>query len=60
MVVPFYCGDNTGVYANAGFAIAVFANVVFAIAGGHCVLYNIVVNYISLATVNPSNPRSER
>ena len=29
MVVPFYCGDNTGVYANAGFAIAV----------GYCVLY---------------------
>ena len=37
MVVPFYCGDNTGVYATAGFAIAVFANVVFAIAGGYCV-----------------------
>ena len=34
MVVPFYCGDNTGVYANAGFAIAVFA-----IAVGYCVLY---------------------
>ena len=57
MVVHFYCADNAGVYANAGFAIAVFANVVFAIAG---VLYNFVVNYISLVTVNPSNPRSER
>ena len=37
MVVPFYCADNTGVYANAGFAIAVFAIVVFAIAGGYYV-----------------------